>query len=89
MTKKKSYRIALRPQRNDSQPDVMDDVVVNDVSMFRAEMMDDRNLWLCCYLDGTGREHDRITFYATVKRGKLLLTVTEHPMGDVTYEDNR
>lgn len=85
MSVAKGYRIALRPERNDPRPDVLDDVVVKDVSMFRAEMMDDRSLWLCCYLAGTD---ERIVFYATAKRGKLILTVTEHPMGDFLYEDD-
>ena len=72
------YRIALRP---DDQGD-LDDVVVKDVEMFRAEMMDNRSLWMCCYLEG----HERVNFWVTAKRGRLLFTVTEQP-SDVPYEE--
>jgi len=27
----------------------LDDVVINDVDMFRLEYMDDNSIWLCCY----------------------------------------
>jgi hypothetical protein len=73
------YRIALRPDDHGE----LDDVVVNDVSMFRAEMMDGRSLWMCCYLEG----HERVNFWVRVKgRGVLEFHVTEQP-DDVTYED--
>lgn len=30
----------------------LDDIVINNVSMFRMERMDDGNFWLRCYCDG-------------------------------------
>jgi hypothetical protein len=30
----------------------LDDVVLNDVSMFRLERMDSGNIWIKCYRDG-------------------------------------
>lgn len=80
------YRLALRPEPNQPDETLMDDVVVNDVSMFRAEMMSDKTLWLCCYLVGT---EERVDFWVSVKRGKLRLHVTEYPDGDFVYEDRR
>lgn len=78
------YRVALRPDDSDA----LDDVVVCDVSMFRAELMSDRDMWLCCYLPGTGTEHDRVAFAvrAVGKHARLEFSVTEHPFGDVSYE---
>lgn len=90
--KEKGYRLALRPMGDDvdgRDPDEMDDVVVNDVSCFRAEIMDDRNLWMCCYLDGTGVEQDRVTFNVRAHRSRLIFTLTETPTGRVTYEEPR
>lgn len=81
----RDYRLALRPESDQPDETLMDDVVVKDVSMFRAEMMSDKSLWLCCYLAGTD---ERVTFWASVKRGKLVLHVTEYPMGDFAYEDD-
>lgn len=75
------YRIALRPDDNGH----LDDVVVKDVTMFRAEMMDDKTLWLACYLDN--ETHDRITFWVSVQRGKLHFDFTETPqLTEVVYE---
>jgi hypothetical protein len=76
-SKQPPYRIALRPASNGT----LDDVVVNDVSMFRAEMMDKDALWMCCYLS----EHERVNFWVRARGGTLTFTVTESP-GDVTYE---
>lgn len=82
------YRIALRP---DDNPRFLDDVVVKGVSMFRAEMMDDTGMWMCCYLDGSD---ERVTFYvrATRRRGRRLaleFTVTEQPgeCDGISYEE--
>ncbi len=56
------YRIALRPddpEADNSEPGVrMDDIVVTDVTMFRAEDLGD-SWWFCCYLNDDG---DRIAF---------------------------
>jgi hypothetical protein len=43
----------------------LDDVAVQDVSMFPSEMLDRGHLWLCCYLSGTGEDGDRVTFEVT------------------------
>ncbi len=54
----------------------LDDVVVKDVETFRAEMMDDDDLWLCCYF----RNGERVTFSAFArKRGCLEFSVGEMP----------
>ena len=81
------YRIALRPDHLDD--DHLDDIVVRDVSMFRAELMDDRSMWMCCFMAGSDQ---RLTLWvrATKRRGqpmRLEVTVTESPSGDgMTYE---
>lgn len=77
-------RLALRPDDTGA----LDDVVVRDVDMFRAELMDDDSLWMCCYLPGTGDGQDRVTFWvrAVGRNARLEFSVTEFPSGDVTYE---
>ena len=81
-----AYRIALR---DDSHGD-LDDVVVNRVEMFRAEMMSDTELWMCCYFPGSD---ERLTFNvrATRRKGRKLaleFTAVETPHGHgFTYED--
>lgn len=57
--------------------DELDDVVVELPLMFRAEMMDDKTLWLCCYFGADKGEH--VTFWVRSKRGKLDFGVTETP----------
>ena len=75
------YRIALR----DDDYDALDDVVVCDVSMFRAEFMDNKTLWMCCYFPDSDQ---RITFSVRSRRGPLELDVTEQPSESesFTYE---
>jgi hypothetical protein len=77
-------RIALRPFPTDAAR--LDDVFVKDVDMFRAEMLDDNNLWIACYLLGTGVDGDRIAFHVRVHEGGLHLEVVERPGGSVTFE---
>lgn len=73
------YRIALRPD----EEGMLDDVVVDDVSMFRAEMMGPGELWMAAYLNGS---EDRVAFWVkAVKKGVLEFVVTESPT-DVVYE---
>lgn len=92
--KPKDYRIALRPFRDlrerdgeKHSPDDLDDIVVQDVSMFRAEMMDKGVLWMCCYLPGCTDPQERITFWVRAKRGRLTIVCTEQPsQSEVTYE---
>lgn len=64
--------IALRRLESDNS---LDDVVVEDVECFRAEMMDDKTLWLCCYLTNG----ERITFYVHAPKGSLEFDATEIP----------
>lgn len=88
------YRVALRPYRNlttldgkTHEPDDLDDIVVSDVSMFRAEMMDHKTLWMCCYLPGLADEHERITFWVRARKGRLTIVCTEQPSdSEVAYE---
>lgn len=78
------YRIALRPDDRNEDPFTLaplDDIVVKDVKMFRAEQMDPQTWWVCCYLD----DERYITFYVSVKDGSLVWTATEFP-NDVKYE---
>ena len=80
-TSETPWRLALRHGQ------ALDDVVVNDVSMFRAEMLSPTQLWLACYLPETGEEGDRIAFEVTVgKDGNLVFDVVEHPTGRVIAE---
>ena len=82
------YRIAIRPDDRDADPMGqgvrMDDIVVRNVSMFRAEQMSSSNWWVCCYLDDLD---ERICWSVTAQaRPKQLNWITtEHPDG-VTYE---
>lgn len=78
---KEPYRIALRPD----QDGYLDDVVVNDVSMFRMEDMGDW-WWLCCYLAGSD---DRICFHITTagrSKARVVASILETPTIDIAYE---
>ena len=61
----------------------LDDVVVEGVEMFRAEVLDNSTLWLACYLAGTGTQAERVTFEVSVKDGRLRFEVGEMPGGEV------
>ena len=74
--------MALRRTRDGA----LDDVVVQQVSMFRAEMLDSDRLWLCCYLPGTGVTGDRVAFDITARDGQIKFEVVELPGGPVTIE---
>lgn len=74
--------MALRLDQNG----FLDDVVVDEVSSFRAEVLTKDTLWLCCYLPGTGVEGDRIAFEVTAEGDTLRFRVTEGPSGDVSTE---
>lgn len=80
----RDYDIALRPEYGDD-PHRMDDIVVRNVEMFRAEAMSDKQWWFCCYLK-SDVEHDRIDFWASVRKGRLVVEVTALPQGDFRYE---
>lgn len=75
-------RLALRTDAQDGAH--LDDVVVNRVETFRAEMLAEDALWLACYLPETGVDGDRVTFLMTVQDGELRLEVEERPAGSVT-----
>lgn len=78
------YRIALRPDGNG----MTDDVVVRDVKMFRAEMMDDGALWMCCYLDDECEQRIDFWISTSTRRSKLLLQTTDVPPGDEFVYEN-
>jgi hypothetical protein len=76
-------RLALRRRADGS----LDDVVVRDVQMFRAEMLDDGRLWLCCYLPGTEVDRDRIAFEVVARGDRIDFEVIETPAGVVSTEE--
>lgn len=86
------YRIALRPDEQGANPldgkTLLDDIVVNDVPMFRAEQMTRNVWWVCCYLDnGT---HDRIAWDVRAKSNPLRIEWTGYEYPDAaTYEHER
>lgn len=86
--RRKDYRMALRSVEEWEDPDRMDDIVVNDVSMFRMEQMSERHWWMQCHL-GPGYD-DYITFdvYWDRKLKEVVVRVTEYPAGDHVYEDD-
>jgi len=50
--------------------------------MFRAEMLDAKTLWLCCYLPN----EDRITWHVHSRRGTLEFDVGEMPDEFVDFD---
>lgn len=64
------------------QNDALDDVVVRDVSMFRAEVLSPGHLWLCCYLRGSDGEEQRVTFEVHARGKRLELEAVETPNRD-------
>ena len=67
---------------------LLDDIVVRNVAMFRAEAMDDGEWWVCCYL-GEEVGDERITWSVTAKcrPRRIEWNTTEYPMAaDVVYE---
>lgn len=86
------YRIALRPDIKTEDPldakTLLDDIVVNDVPMFRAEQMDRNVWWVCCYLDND--THDRIAWDVRAKSNPLRIEWTGYEYPDAaTYEHER
>ena len=77
-------RLALRPWEPGG--DRLDDIVVREVSMFRAEMMTPQVLWMSCDLPGTGVDGDRVGFMVRVIDGELHVEADELPTGRVAYE---
>ena len=74
-------QIALR-RAGPKDDDHLDDVVVKGVGMFRAEMLDPKTLWLCCYLTNG----ERITWTVHAKRGPLDFETCELPEAYVDFD---
>jgi len=81
-------RMALRPYHDDEER--LDDVVVENVEMFRAEMMDDGHLWMACYF-GEGRDDLHFSVIAgKTGRAQLHLSATDVPPHiDIDAESTR
>lgn len=79
-------RMALRPDHE--FPDEMDDIVVKDVEMFRAEAMSRNQWWMCCYF----ANGERVTFWIGRERkpSRIVVSVTEEPPDwiDIDAVDN-
>jgi len=70
-------RLALRRRADGS----LDDVVVRDVQMFRAEMLDEGRLWLCCYLPGTAVDRiGSLSRWSPVATGSSLKSSRRQPV---------
>ena len=68
------------PDRIDSNDLGIDDVVINDVKMFRLERMSDTHFWLCCYTADDEKDErygERIVFQVGIEDGKLIVTGDE------------
>jgi hypothetical protein len=63
----------------------LDDVVVKGVEMFRAEILDAKTLWLCCYLPNG----ERITWHVHSSRGRVEFEVGEKPDVYVDFDAER
>jgi hypothetical protein len=78
LAKAKAERIPVMALRPDSEfPDEMDDIVVKDVTMFRAEAMSDDHWWMACYF----ANGERVTFSVGIgtKPKRIVVSVTEKP----------
>ena len=53
----------------------LDDVVAEDVTRFRAEIMDGRSLWMACYF----ANGERVAFWVTANLSRLTFSATEIP----------
>jgi hypothetical protein len=69
--------MALRPDHR--FPEELDDIVVENVRMFRAEAMSDTNFWMCCYF---GDNHERVTFNVTIGKNPKRIVVTAGEIPD-------
>ena len=76
------YDIALRP--DELHPDEMDDIVVRNVSLFRAEAMSDKSWWMSCFL-ADGQE---VVFWITIKKKRIVVLCTDQPGHGYVYEDD-
>lgn len=80
------YRIALRPTTPGEDPTSVttevDDIVVKDVSMFRAEQIDPTSWHVSCDMEGVGR----VGWAVRVVDGRLVWVTIEFPVEPVLYE---
>lgn len=58
----------------------VDDLAVQGVTSFRAEMMDRGVLWLCCYVEGSDGTQDRVAFTVRARGKALEFRVDEEPL---------
>lgn len=78
-------RMALRPHHEFERE--MDDIVVNDVEMFRAEQMSDDSWFMCCYF----ANGDRVAFgvHREKKPPRVAVYVTEEPESWVDIDEEK
>jgi hypothetical protein len=67
-------RMALRPDHN--FPEALDDIVVEDVTMFRAEAMSDTLWWMACDF----RNGERISFHVHIDAKPKRISVSAGEM---------
>lgn len=74
--------MALRPDSQDH--DLLDDIVVKDVEMFRAEALDDDVWWLACYF----ANGEQVTFHVTAQARpkRIKFSVTEKPSEWIDFD---
>lgn len=78
-------RMALRP---DSEiPEEMDDIVVENVTMFRAEAMSEFGWWFACYF----ANGERVSFWIErqTRPARIAVHVTEHPAEWIDIDKER
>lgn len=84
----RDYRIALRPDERAADPmsssTLLDDIVVSNVAMFRAEQMSRDRWWVCCYLDAD--THDSIVWTVEARKGAIQWTTRDFPNDGHIYE---
>lgn len=87
------WRIALRPDNPADDPldvyNLLDDIAVKDVPMFRAEQMSPDHWWVCCYLSNEPGDTNRICWSVQARRHptRIEWTAVEYPAsGSVIYE---
>lgn len=68
-------KIALRPFGSNSDMEGLDDVVVEGVTMFRAEFMAHNSLWMACYFE----DGERITFHVSTPGPEMTMSAGEMP----------
>lgn len=72
--------MALRPDHE--FPDELDDVVVKNVRMFRAEAMSPTSWWMACYFENGEHNHEQISFNVSIGKNPKRIVVTAGDMPD-------